>query len=119
MSFFPDIKVAGIHLFVGQFSYLMTAALLLAAPAIVIMLIIDLSFGLVNRYAPSLNVFALTLPIKAWLSTAVILLMIGALMDFVLQRLGDSRGFLDRSEEHTSELQSLMRISYAVFCLNK
>src|SRR3546814_2196345 len=28
---------------------------------------------------------------------------------------GDS----DRSEEHTSELQSLMRISYAVFCLKK
>src|SRR3546814_2908496 len=28
--------------------------------------------------------------------------------------------FLDwRSEEHTSELQSLMRISYAVFCLKK
>src|SRR3546814_9662613 len=26
---------------------------------------------------------------------------------------------LDRSEEHTSELQSLMRISYAVFCLIK
>src|SRR3546814_4824366 len=31
------------------------------------------------------------------------------------------RGIADagRSEEHTSELQSLMRISYAVFCLNK
>src|SRR3546814_1808912 len=28
-------------------------------------------------------------------------------------------GFYMRSEEHTSELQSLMRISYAVFCLNK
>src|SRR3546814_2227699 len=27
--------------------------------------------------------------------------------------------FLLRSEEHTSELQSLMRISYAVFCLKK
>src|SRR3546814_7568333 len=27
--------------------------------------------------------------------------------------------YLVRSEEHTSELQSLMRISYAVFCLNK
>src|SRR3546814_7323511 len=26
---------------------------------------------------------------------------------------------VDRSEEHTSELQSLMRISYAVFCLKK
>src|SRR3546814_8367551 len=28
-------------------------------------------------------------------------------------------GNVDRSEEHTSELQSLMRISYAVFCLKK
>src|SRR3546814_6011978 len=30
-----------------------------------------------------------------------------------------SDAFLARSEEHTSELQSLMRISYAVFCLKK
>src|SRR3546814_10080984 len=29
------------------------------------------------------------------------------------------RGWSRRSEEHTSELQSLMRISYAVFCLKK
>src|SRR3546814_7062461 len=29
------------------------------------------------------------------------------------------RDEIDRSEEHTSELQSLMRISYAVFCLKK
>src|SRR3546814_9531300 len=28
-------------------------------------------------------------------------------------------GLVERSEEHTSELQSLMRISYAVFCLKK
>src|SRR3546814_8699541 len=28
-------------------------------------------------------------------------------------------GGVERSEEHTSELQSLMRISYAVFCLKK
>src|SRR3546814_5212749 len=41
-----------------------------------------------------------------------------------LQRIAASRGFRRavhdadlRSEEHTSELQSLMRISYAVFCL--
>src|SRR3546814_7556439 len=34
------------------------------------------------------------------------------------RRDGDEQ-YLERSEEHTSELQSLMRISYAVFCLNK
>src|SRR3546814_1111704 len=32
---------------------------------------------------------------------------------------GGGRAATRRSEEHTSELQSLMRISYAVFCLKK
>src|SRR3546814_9792244 len=34
-------------------------------------------------------------------------------------RVGANPNAADRSEEHTSELQSLMRISYAVFCLKK
>src|SRR3546814_2949352 len=32
---------------------------------------------------------------------------------------GGAQQYVARSEEHTSELQSLMRISYAVFCLKK
>src|SRR3546814_6241489 len=39
-----------------------------------------------------------------------------------MQRIGHCqrcRDFCERSEEHTSELQSLMLISYAVFCLKK
>src|SRR3546814_6312958 len=44
--------------------------------------------------------------------------------DARVEELVESFSFLDdwddrRSEEHTSELQSLMRISYAVFCLKK
>src|SRR3546814_1883072 len=35
------------------------------------------------------------------------------------QERGDAVAQLARSEEHTSELQSLMRLSYAVFCLKK
>src|SRR3546814_8251341 len=34
-------------------------------------------------------------------------------------RIATDRTFMRKSEEHTSELQSLMRISYAVFCLKK
>src|SRR3546814_2339161 len=37
----------------------------------------------------------------------------------VLQFCGSKKSLATRSEEHTSELQSLMRISYAVFCLQK
>src|SRR3546814_8936268 len=45
--------------------------------------------------------------------------------DFLRERIFEPVGMTDtmlrpiRSEEHTSELQSLMRISYAVFCLKK
>src|SRR3546814_10309472 len=43
-----------------------------------------------------------------------------ALLDrFGLALVGGWYGSALRSEEHTSELQSLMRISYAVFCLKK
>src|SRR3546814_3657787 len=41
-----------------------------------------------------------------WLIATSVVLAVGAVI-------------LGRSEEHTSELQSLMRISYAVFCLKK
>src|SRR3546814_7642420 len=41
------------------------------------------------------------------------------LADQFLQRAPAADGDGARSEEHTSELQSLMRISYAVFCLKK
>src|SRR3546814_8445245 len=40
-------------------------------------------------------------------------------VDDTLPRDHSGRDPADRSEEHTSELQSLMRISYAVFCLKK
>src|SRR3546814_10481548 len=40
------------------------------------------------------------------------------IVDLVLGRIA-AKAVTDRSEEHTSELQSLMRISYAVFCLKK
>src|SRR3546814_2961638 len=45
-------------------------------------------------------------------------------VEFLGQEVAEARavehaGHADRSEEHTSELQSLMRISYAVFCLKK
>src|SRR3546814_9750930 len=51
--------------------------------------------------------------------------LLGFLSNFVQSGLDDFKVQIDqlfeaaRSEEHTSELQSLMRISYAVFCLKK
>src|SRR3546814_10852691 len=41
------------------------------------------------------------------------------LIDRCMEQREPGEAKLRRSEEHTSELQSLMRISYAVFCLKK
>src|SRR3546814_7648992 len=42
-----------------------------------------------------------------------------AMLEGLIIASGGHVGRVSRSEEHTSELQSLMRISYAVFCLKK
>jgi type III secretion protein T len=86
-SYMPLIKPAGEMFFIDQFSYLMTAALLLSAPALVVMSLIDIGFGLVNRYAQQLNVFQLAMPIKAWVAIWIVLLMLSVFVQTVLQRL--------------------------------
>src|SRR3546814_10183386 len=75
------------------------------------------------------------LAVLAQRQVAAIAAWVGDQLVGFVQRLGDVEGFLGteaellradflqraeiRSEEHTSELQSLMRISSAVFCLKK
>src|SRR3546814_2560822 len=66
--------------------------------------------GREHRHAPSLEVAMVGVSLSRWtlsyFASALVALMA-------------AEALMTRSEEHTSELQSLMRISYAVFCLNK
>src|SRR3546814_7916315 len=54
-----------------------------------------------------------------WLSCVMCLFMVYALSSWLTKLMASAGYSIGRSEEHTSELQSLMRISYAVFCLKK
>ncbi|SFR94197.1 type III secretion protein T [Dyella sp. OK004] len=98
-SMLPPLKAGGMNFFVGQFSYFMTAVLVLSAPALVVMSLVDIALGLVNRYAQQLNVFALAMPIKAWLSSWVLLLALGAMVEVVMRKLFENRGLL-RALQH-------------------
>src|SRR3546814_9252280 len=62
----------------------------------------------------AVTVYAATSPAKVADVLAIVDEQVAALAED-----GMREGEHARSEEHTSELQSLMRISYAVFCLNK
>src|SRR3546814_10825423 len=68
-----------------------------------------------NATAPVVTPIALAMPGRS--AVAIVAVRISATVD----RHGCHVNFdsVIRSEEHTSELQSLMRISYAVFCLKK
>jgi flagellar biosynthesis protein FliR len=60
------------------FSNVFAAALELAAPVLVALLITDVAFGVVSRVVPQLNVFAVGFPVKV----AVTLLVVGATLPF-------------------------------------
>src|SRR3546814_4967581 len=77
-----------------------------------------ISYGL--RYRPLRDTVVATLPLGYADGVARSLPLLGQTVLVGGQRCPMAGVItMDRSEEHTSELQSLMRISYAVFCLKK
>src|SRR3546814_7438645 len=80
-------------------------------------------FFLAGVEAPGLDVFD-ALPAVGLVDTYIDLIAVDIgklafIRPFEQDRTGDRLFGAERSEEHTSELQSLMRSSYAVFCLKK
>lgn len=73
-------QMTGMAMFEHHFSDLMALSFLLAAPALVIMFAVDLVLGLINRFAPQLNVSAVSASVKGLASTAVWMLMLSTVV---------------------------------------
>ena len=73
-------QLAAVGLFERHFADLMLLALLVAAPALVVMFAVDLALGLVNRYAPQLNLISVSMSLKGVAATAIWLLILGQLV---------------------------------------
>lgn len=86
-SLTPVLTMSSLSLFEGEFTRLMTLAVLFASPVLVVLFVTDGALGLVNRYAPQLNVFSLSLSIKAWLATLIILIMMTGLVQALLNEI--------------------------------
>jgi type III secretion protein T len=81
----PRLTTQGLAVFEGEFGRLMVLATLFAAPVLIVLFLIDASLGLVNRFAQQLNVFTLSLSIKSFAATAVILLLTGSYVGAVVR----------------------------------
>jgi type III secretion protein T len=66
----------------------------LSAPAVLLLALVDLGFGLVGRLVPQLNVFFFTMPLKAALAAVMIALYLSYLADIVSGQLTDLQGWL-------------------------
>lgn len=91
----PPLHVGGAGFFADQFNYLMTAVLMFSAPALIVTSLLDVAMGLINRYAQQLNVFALAMPIKAWMATWMVLLSLAAMVEMVVRKVAANAGLLD------------------------
>lgn len=74
----PRLDGGGLQLFEGEFGRLMVLATLFAAPVLTVLFLIDAALGLINRFAQQLNVFTLSMSIKAFAATALILMLLGS-----------------------------------------
>jgi type III secretion protein T len=90
----PDLEAAGAVFFVGRFDELMQLALLLAAPVLCVLTLLEVGLGFVNRYASQLNVFVLSMALKSWLAILILLLTVASAVSFVIGWMDDQRGLL-------------------------
>lgn len=98
-SYYPEIGSRLIDVAkesAGSFAQMLVR---LAAPVILLLAIVDIGFGLVQRVAPQLNVFFFTMPIKGVLAVLMLSLYLAYLADIVAG--------------HSTQLQGILKVLHA------
>jgi type III secretion protein T len=76
---FPTIDWRFAVFFMDMLKDLMGTLFCLAAPVLIVLFLAEFGLGMVNRFAPQLNVFFLAMPVKSWLSMMFLLLYLSIL----------------------------------------
>lgn len=82
-SFVPQLPPEAAEFFLGELDRITYLMVLLAAPVIIAMFLSELGLALISRFAPSLNVFFLAMPIKSGVAIFVLILYVGYLFDYL------------------------------------
>ena len=95
------LDLRAVTLFEGELGRFFLIAFVLASPALLVLYVIDLGLGLLNRFAQNFNVFMLSLPIKSLAATMVLVLVLPLFGRMVVDELTTrdevSRGMLERA----------------------
>jgi type III secretion protein T len=80
-SYYPHFDAALETLMLRQTDSLMSMIIKLAAPVIVVLLVLDVGLGLLNRFVPQFNVFMISMPLKAVLALLILAVSLGVLYE--------------------------------------
>jgi type III secretion protein T len=83
----PPLAMAGVQFFESQFGRIMLLTLVVAAPALVLMYLVEGVLGLVNRFAQQLNVQSLSMSLKAMAATWIIWIQLASLVQLLQEDL--------------------------------
>lgn len=90
----PVLDGRSLVLFEGEFGRLMVLATLFAAPVLTVLFLVDVGLGLMNRFAQQLNVFTLSMSLKAFAATFLILLLLGSYITALLRDIASRPGVI-------------------------
>jgi type III secretion protein T len=85
----PSLAPGGVRVFESELGHIMLLTLLIAAPALVLLYLIDGVLGLINRFAQQLNVISLAMSLKAVAAVWIIWVQLFALVQLLQDELLD------------------------------
>ena len=83
----PNLSQAAISLFESEFARFFRFTLMIAAPVVVVVLIIDLTMGLVNRFAQRLNVFFLSNSLKSLAAILIVMVSLPLMVSTLVNQI--------------------------------
>src|SRR5262245_33137282 len=98
LGLLPSISPDGVLALAGLVDQVLRQALLVAGPAVILLLLIDLSVMLIGRFTPNLNVPDLAPTIKNIAFIVFMLLYAGYLLNYIGAELAGTRGVIGRLE---------------------
>lgn len=82
-SFYPRLSASYPEFFLGQLDEIMRMTVVVAAPLLVTLFISEFGLGLINRFAPQLNVFSLAMPVKSLVAVLVLIFYLPYLTEYL------------------------------------
>jgi len=91
----PDLQRAAVRLFEREFGRYVTLTLMLCAPVMVVVFLVDMCMGLVNRFAKRLDILFISMAIKGLVTLLLLIVLIPMLVDRLMKELAFHRNGIE------------------------